>query len=562
VLKMPDSSVVYVKRNQMGKVGLLKAMALPQGGKYEFDYDRAGNTTSMPQSRLVLSALTKDDGASSLSGDRGIHRYAETYSYSGGHYNRTERMFFGFAAVSVLKGDGSVATSHYFNTETDYYRKGMSSGSELQGNDGTGRKVVYQESSSNIVEQPVTGSLGKPIFFPALTSETNRRYEAGSSSYVETSTSYDYNGDGNVIGIVEKGSSGDSGDDIKAVIQYADYLPGNLKQQPTSILVTDGNDKSLRYRTGSYGSHGELITMEEYDSLGSFRKHSLSYNETYGNLESITDPRGYRISWDYDAVMHGFPTTITRSNAGAGSPTYSSYTTWDYALGKKLSETDENGQTMSYAYDKFGRLTEVRSPYGPYESGSVAAVAHSYDSAVFPWTATTSNKLLYSPGDSQVIKTIIGIDGLGRVLQTAKEGEYRDGDGNRHFGWNLSGAVSYDAKGRTIGEGQPQFSETSGSPGLAAMAKATVTTYDALDRVIQKLLPDGASMRSEYFVTGKSVVERSIDPLGNVSEKRLDATSSTGSLTRMPPMVSSSASLARPTDWNAAATTTPTPARG
>ena len=522
LLKMPNSGLVYIKRNQMGKVGLLKAMGLPQGGTYEFDYARAGNTTSMPQSRWVLSSLTKDDGASLLSGDRGVHRYTETYSYSGGNYNRTERMFFGFDAVSVTKGDGSVATTHYFNTDTDYYRKGMSSGSELQGLDGAGQKKLYEENILNVSTQSVTGSLGKPIYFPALTSETNRRYEAEGSSYIETRASYDYSGDGNVIGIVEKGSSGDAGDDIKAVIQYADNLPGYLKQQPTSIYVTDGNDKSLRYRTGSYGSHGELLTMEEYDSLGSFRKHSLSYDESYGNLLYITDPRGYRISWEYDDVMHGFPTMITRSNAGAGSPIYSSYTTWDYALGKKLSETDENGQTMSYAYDKFGRLIEVRSPYGPYESGSVAAVAHSYDSRAFPWTATTSNKLLYSPGDSQVIKTIIGIDGLGRVLQTAKEGEYRDGDGNRHFGWDLSGAISYDAKGRTIGEGQPQFSETRGFPGLAAMAKATVTSYDALDRVIQKLLPDGAAMRSEYLVSGKSLVERSIDPLGNVSEKRLD----------------------------------------
>ena len=56
------------------------------------------------------------------------------------------------------------------------------------------------------------------------------------------------------------------------------------------------------------------------------------------------------------------------------------------------------------------------------------------------------------------MQTVIAMDGLGRALQTAKQGERRDSlGGTRSVGWNLSGAVAYDGNGRVIQEGQPQF---------------------------------------------------------------------------------------------------------
>jgi RHS repeat-associated protein len=535
VLKMPGSDKVYVKRNRMGQVGLLKAMGLPQGGTYEFEYERAGNTTSMPQSRWVLSKLTKDDGASGLCGDRGAHRYAEGYAYSSGNYDRGERMFFGFQAVSASKADGSVSTAHYLNK--DYYERGMSSGSEITGLDFEGQKTLFDETLKTISLYSVPNGRGKMIYFPAVTGESKRHYEAGSSTYIETSKTYGYDDFGNVKYIADKGLTDESGDDLYAEIRYAG-LPGNLKQFPSSIRVMDSAGKLVRLRTGSYGSSGELLSLEEYDSGSAYRRHGLTYDKGgYGNLVSVTDPRGYCIAFEYDDLTHGYPTRIARGNAGMGSPTYSSSATWDYALGQRLSETDENGQSMSYSYDSFGRPTETRSPY---DTGSLAAVKHGYDLSVFPWTATTSNKLLYDQADGQTIRTIVCIDGLGRVLQTAKEGEYRDGAGTRHFGWNLSGAVAYDGKGRTSSEGQPQFAEGSAVPSLAAMAKATVASYDALDRVVRKLLPDGAAMSVEYLVSGDRLVERNTDPMGNVGERKRDGR---GNVTAMSRLSNSGATL-------------------
>jgi RHS repeat-associated protein len=527
LLKMPCSSAVYVKRNLMGEAGLLKTLRLPQGGSYAFEYKRTQNSSDLPQRRWVLQSLTKDDGSSGAYADRGAHAYTETFDYAGGYYDRSERMFYGFAKLSATKGDGSVAITEYSNRK--YYERGLATRTELEGPDAQGRQAIYQETIFAWTPNPIQGSQGKAIHFPALSTETKRQYEAGSLRYVETGVSYDYGAYGNVKTFTDCGLTGDASDDLTAVIQYDDTLPGYLKQQPKSIEVRDAGGKLLRRRTGSYGDSGELTGLAEYDSDASFREHKLAYDD-YGNFASITDPRGYCVSWAYEGVDRAYPTLFTRGNADPGLPTYTSRATWDAGLGKKSSETDENGQTMRYYYDDFGRLKEVRSPY---DTGSVPAVAHSYDIASFPWSAATENKLLYDAGDKQKMQTIVAIDGLGRVLQTAKQGEYRDSEGNRHYGWNLSGAIAYDAKARQAAEGQPQFAEGSSAPAIGAMLKPSATSYDAADRIVKKLFPDGATMTTEYLVENSLPLERSVDPLLNASEKRSDGRGNVSSLRRL-----------------------------
>ena len=206
-------------------------------------------------------------------------------------------------------------------------------------------------------------------------------------------------------------------------------------------------------------------------------------------------------------------------------------------LGKKISETDQNQQLMSYKYDSYGRLVEV---WSPYDSGSAPAVTYAYSNtlfpeASFPWTAVTSNKLLYDPSDTQKIQTVITMDGLGRVLQTAKQGEHRDSNGMRSVGWNLSGSVAYDGNGRVVQEGQPQFADGSGLPGLGAIKNFTSKKYDAQDRVIEQVLPDESTMSSSYLVdamTGR-LVQHSTDPLGNVEERESDGRGNITKVTRL-----------------------------
>ena len=97
----------------------------------------------------------------------------------------------------------------------------------------------------------------------------------------------------------------------------------------------------------------------------------------------------------------------------------------------------------------------------------------------------------------------------------------------------MSGAVVYDSRGRTVAEGQPQFSEGEALPALASLLRPTRSSYDILDRVIRMELPDGAASVNTFMVRGGKQVERSTDPKGNIAEKTLDARSNIVAVQRL-----------------------------
>ena len=66
--------------------------------------------------------------------------------------------------------------------------------------------------------------------------------------------------------------------------------------------------------------------------------------------------------------------------------------------------------------------------------------------------AITNNKVTFDADDDSIIQTVVQIDGLGRAVRTAKTGFVNGVDG-----WNASGAVEYDEKGRVIKEGMTEF---------------------------------------------------------------------------------------------------------
>jgi hypothetical protein len=94
----------------------------------------------------------------------------------------------------------------------------MSSGSEITGLDFEGQKTLFDKTLQTISLYSVPDGRGKMIYFPAVTGESKRHYEAGSSTYIETSKTYGYDDFGNVKYIADKGLTDESGDDLYAEI--------------------------------------------------------------------------------------------------------------------------------------------------------------------------------------------------------------------------------------------------------------------------------------------------------------------------------------------------------
>ena len=159
-------------------------------------------------------------------------------------------------------------------------------------------------------------NLALEIYFPNVIEETSRQYQPGSNAYVETTKSYTYDTYGNVTNLYDNEIAAIQDRRVHAVISYDFNIPGAdyQKQSPSSISVMDSNGTLVRQRNGTYGRYGELLTLDQFESASMSHRYSLSYDQ-YGNLSSISDPRGHTLAWTYDEDVHSYPATITSSTA-------------------------------------------------------------------------------------------------------------------------------------------------------------------------------------------------------------------------------------------------------
>ncbi|QQO10706.1 toxin TcdB middle/N-terminal domain-containing protein [Breznakiella homolactica] len=541
VLRIPGSEKIYVQRNLGGEVGLLKAIDLPQGGRTELAYEWIYGTTAAPQTRCVLREVVTTDGTGQgIKGmPEGAHRYTVRYQYSAdGYYDRAVKEFYGYETVTETRyrDEGAVQadtikTTVYYNDA--YYRKGMVKQVTLQNAEGTVRRTTEYH-------------IDAAPFARILSEDTELREQDGST--VTTKTEYTYEtvqgyGYGNVIRMVETGGPGTN--PIRAEISYNHSLSGYLHAHPAEIKVYGGANSLLRWRTAEYDTEtGALKKITQYqDRNGTGKSVSTVDWDGYGNLRKITDPNGAWIQYSYDGdytnageadskKQYQYPVRIERGGTGTG--TYTSTIGWDKRYGLRTLEVDENGNRMEYVPDEYGRLAEVWSPYD--HGGSTPAVRYQYSTeAGTNWYAVTENRIRYdltdNPSYDPVMVTVVMLDGLGRGLITAKNGEYRADNGTDISGWNVSGLASYDGKGRTIAEGQIRFIagnlETLLANPLSDSLKNPVrTTYDGLDRPVVIEFPDPSGPARQYTAYGIGnglSYAVTTDPKGNATREERDS---------------------------------------
>ena len=521
VFNIGGSDKLYVQRNKLGKVGLLKKIKLPTGGSYEIEYQRVGNTRELPQSKYVLSGVTMNSGLQSKSGN--IQSYRTTYSYKDGYYDRKAKEFYGFKTVRAVTGTGKVTESEYYIDA--YYRKGMVKKETVSYNG-----AVYSIKEYETDEVP----------HARVKREWNTIREGYRS--IQTESDYRYDRYGNVTELDDKGDVSRSDDDIIARIRYWDSGDERryFKAHPERIEVLDGKSgRLLRKREGRYDSQtGAITEVKQYTANNTLLTYTIDWDES-GNIKTLISPTGKKVRYRYQDGI--YVNKITEEGSTGGVP-YESTLLWDSALGVKLAETDSAGNTMKYRYDGFGRVIEVQSPYDDTAGTPYAKYEYHTPSSSF-WYTVTANKLTTEATDTAIMKTIVMHDGLGRALYTAKEGEvYREGTaGETNVGWNISGATHYDEAGRKIKEGMPffyagdlpaelaskasyasveQFYETND---FTKLRNETAYSYDGIDRVIKTLLPDGSEQKNEYEIEDGLQITKATDPLENKSVTKKDA---------------------------------------
>lgn len=510
VLRIPNMGT-WVKLNALGKVGLLKTINLPYGGEYHLDYQFMEGTPQMPQSRYVLSCVEQFDGCGSAGCpeiNHGEHSIRTEFTYKDGYYDRLMKDFYGFASVTSFFADGSSATTEYYNDM--YYRKMVA------------KQMFVCDSNGDILNKNV---YVVDSAYPRIVEKEAFSYDPVNGEYLHNKISYDYDSWGNVVRLVEEvGENGrfNESQKLEATIDYFNNDSLYLHNHPSSITVSGyekGLWRELRRRRGSYDNLGHLTQLVQFYSSTNSAATTISY-DSRGNIVQVCEPRGATLQYIYDNDERRFLEQIIQS--GNGTDSYRGTMTWDEVLGVKLTETDSSGNTMQYEYDDWGRMTRVYSPYDV----SMAAVEYEYYRNGKRWYTVTKNKVSFDAGDQTSIITITQVDGLGRTVQVAKTGvKYDVSTDRKEQGWNISGAVEYDRKGRVVRSGQTMFSADSLDVMLGAspaMIRATTTEYDQLDRPIRTTLSDGSVQLTEYGIKGGMQEVVQTDPLGNIGLRQSD----------------------------------------
>lgn len=527
VLRVPGTEKLYVKRNITQNMGLLKTITLPQGGNYELAWKRVGNTKDMPQSRTCLDKVTLSDSPDTKNEVPGsVTSYVTEFNYIDGKYDRATKDFWGFKLVESVYADGSKKVTRYANDA--YYSKGMATLITMYAPDGT--KLSEQENTLD----------AKP--FARVTGESRTQLESGGSSITTTMKyEYDMEGYGNITFVRDcGGTKDDESDDVTAHITYWNNGSKGLHNHPLSIKVF--TDKGLiRSRTTTYyEDSGKMKTLSQETGTGDPLFTRLEWDD-YGNLAAIEGIKGDRTEYTYDSTYNQYVTGIKRGAHGISA--YESAIEWDMTRGVKEAEIDENDNRMRYSYDEFLRLQTVVSPYD--DENGTPAVEYSYvtPEGVSGWYAVTNNKILTDSSDDGIMQTVTEVDGLGRKLRMAKRGEKRDDDGTRCYGWNVSGAVTYDEKGRTVAEGQNVFIDGTLNDLLdtriTGLINPTEKKYDFQDRVTRVFMNDSETgalvyeQRTKYGINGLTAWTENRDPKGSITLQERDPRGNITAVIRM-----------------------------
>jgi YD repeat-containing protein len=476
-----DNGKVKAKLNKTQYTNLLQQVDNPLGGSFAIEYERAGNTQAMPQSRWVMSRVIVDDGMNAYDDSESIHTYTTEYLYKNGYYDRAERDFYGFEKVIERRTDQSTTQTTYNNKS--FYKKGIALDTEFR--DAGSKLYSATKQTVKILK------IDERSYFPYVSEKSSYFYEGltdNRENYGKsTRQTFKYDEHGNVTEFADEKDAGIL-DDVKAVITYEKDENIYVMNNPKTIKVYGGSGKLYRERTAGYDNLGNLISVSQKINGSEKTTTEINYYED-GNLKTITDSansRGqeYQVTYTYDAETSTYVTSVTDSFG------YTSTADYDLKFGVPNWTKDINGNQIKYVYDNFGRTREI---YGPYDLSSTATIRMSYDINRFPAVAFTKNKVYWS--GEETIDTVTYVDGLKRVEQVKKTSEV-----SKRKGMTVSGKVIYDKLGRAIKQGQPVFTSAHNSERIRCeLLNPTITSYDVMGRKIKIIYPD--ERPEDIFVT-------------------------------------------------------------
>lgn len=521
---LPDSvsstadSGMSVRENLTGRTNLLKDVHNPLGGAITIGYQRAGNTTTQPMSKWVMSRVDVDDGRP---GD-GVNDQATTYTYDGDVYNYLERADLGSSTVTekqidVTNSNAVLRIRKHTYLNDNIFDSGLETDQVLQTPNGTRATETVTDwrlvdlATGQVADVAPTASdpagvrLLTMAVTPQMVKTTQNWYDSTGALGESTHTSYAYDSLGGVTHVVDDGESELPSDDLVEDITYSDCTASgdSWVHLPATLTVHDGSGKLLRERDGSANlcANGAITHLVETTGGGTQAAVTDLGFDAWGDYNHIEYPEnanGQRSTVDYvyDGDRHTDIASVTDAHGLTATASY------DGATGQVTSRTDPNGAVTSYTYDPQGRLASVTMPkeqgtghhtidydYHPTAADYAYAVAHHFDA--------------FHPDDP--IDTVAFDDGIGRQTETKHDATLFQGAAATAADRVIvSGATSYDAVGRPVQQWYPTDEPLGqlGTYNYNTTASPTSTTYTVTDLPLVVTEPNLETTSTAYGFGG------------------------------------------------------------
>ncbi|MFF2275959.1 SpvB/TcaC N-terminal domain-containing protein [Agromyces sp. NPDC058126] len=583
-LASTDDHEVRVQRNTTGRTNLLSSFTNPLGGTVGLDYERYGNTVEHPGSAWALSRVAVDDGRP---GD-GADVSTSTFSYDELRFDRLFRQSLGFGKVTEHEQDEQGIAKRTTETEylnDDVFVAGLQT-SMVVSDAVSGKKLRAATLDWGIRDVQGVGAGFDPLAeaelvdvdtaIPALTGtesltwsyaplvvDSEERYFAADGTTVgnETSTSFSYDGLGNVLEQLDEGELETDADDVRTVIDYADcrisasevelddqgdydaglgcfgdtpYYPMPSDEQaspifspdvcptwvsvPAVITVTDANGDVLRQRDGrdAVCDNQSVTHLEERISDGEKAVTELQY-DSWGSYNRIVYPEGeggvrYAVEYVYD-------TNVGHANiAEVSEYDFDSQSEVDVFLDYE-ADTDpaplRTGLTSTATFDWRSGKVESRTDandnttsYAYDDLARLASIGNALqaDAVTFEYhpNAPGYGYAIARHADAfndDPIETVQFADGIGRITQQKRDARVVNAQGVPADGRVVSGAVVYDVFGHAVETYRPTFdtvAQTAYATATSAASTKTVREFNLLDQETKQTEPGARTTTTAY----------------------------------------------------------------
>lgn len=433
--------------------------------------------------------------------------YTIDYHYRDGFYDGVEKEFRGFMRSQEIKvGDETAATTvaHLvFDVGLeDESHKGMLLESEVlsEGGHCSGDfrgcfvRTVNQLETRVVVDGSETAS-GEPIAY-AFVRQTDSflheqtadpvhlRQQFAQDEYGNQTQNFNY---GQVCGA----DLACGNDEILAHIEYIYDEERYIFDRAKRMVATDINgnfvSESRLYYDGQpfeglplgEMTRGDLTRQTE--SLGPkggnrfVSTKRLQYDQ-YGNVITMMDANGNRISVEFDPIQQTFP-VVERLHLEEGkSLTYAA--AYHHGFGKITGATDYNGHAHAFTYDTFGRISSTVKPGDTLEQPTMT-----YTYQVGSPRSFIKTEQRQQSGADDMVTSITYYDGLGRKLQMRSQGT----DGRVI----VEEAVTYNARQSVREQYQPYFADSFDYAAPDPNLPHSTLHYDPIGRTLRTVNPDG-----------------------------------------------------------------------